>query len=142
MKEKFGKALNLIILFAFVLCLKVSTQANNQKEYFYEKIVINELISLLDEEDKIIAVCRSTSKIPKGWVVIGQGNVEGCRNNSIAQPMYNAWFIKKPAKEEFVCQNSPLPDDYVVVKEAKIADCPGGSSLIENKNGWLIKLIE
>lgn len=146
MKEKCDKVLGLFTLFAFVLCLGASTQARgfndySYSEYFYEQNIKVKPISFLNEE-KILVVCQSTLKIPKGWVIIGQGNVDDCRNNSIAQPLFNSWFIKKPSKEETVCQNSPLPDDYVVVEEIKIAACPGGSSLIGNKNGWIIRLIE
>jgi hypothetical protein len=146
MIEKRIGFLNLLILFALVIGLGTSTQASgfdNHRggEYFYNNFARIKAINFSDEE-KILAVCQSTPKIPKGWVVVGQGNVEDCRNNSIAQPMFNAWFIKKPGKEEAVCQNSPLPDDYAVAEEVKIAACPGGSSLIQNKNGWIIRLIE
>lgn len=140
------EVLNLLILLVLVFGLQTSTQASgfdsySGGEYFYNNFARIKAINFSDE-DKVLAVCQSTPKIPKGWVVVGQENVEDCRNNSIAQPLFNAWLIKKPGKEAIVCRNSPLPDDYVVAGEVKIAACPGGSSLIENKNGWVIRLIE
>ena len=138
--------LRFLILFVAVFAVVATTQASESRvisniDSVFEKDIEVKPIFFLDEE-KVLAICQSTAKIPTGWVVISQGNVNDCRDNSIAQPLYNAWFIKKPAKEESVCQNSPLPDNYVVVEKIKIADCPGGNSIIENKNGWIIKLIE
>jgi hypothetical protein len=142
-KKKSKAALSLIILLTVFCYLQKSTQANNlSNQLIIEKVAEFQSNDFSNDEDKILAVCQSTPKILGGWVVIGQDNIDACRNNSIAQPLYNAWYIKKPGKQEWVCQGSPLPDNYIVSDEVKIADCPGGSPLIENKNGWIIKLID
>ena len=127
------KILVTIGLFILGLSLRLPTHANN-----FDKLNT----TTISDEDRILAVCKSSPKIPGGWVIIGEDNVDSCRSNSIAQPLTNAWIIRKPTKKQAVCGNSPIPDNYVVTGEIKIAACPGGSSLIENNNGLIIEFIE
>src|SRR5690242_9068387 len=92
--------------------------------------------TMIAQPDGPISQVCVGSNVPYGYVIVGQATIEQCRKFTDLPERDNALLIKKPAKREIICEQSPYPGNYAVTGRTRSVSCPNNTN--ENYNNALI----